>query len=128
MSDRLSDEQREALAEVLRAHGIYGFNGSQVACRCSQRNWRYLLDWHGHVTDALAPLVVQMLADARAEADAEARLSEMQGKADSLTGQLIKAAAWDEGWEAAWSPMSMHNRGDGPNPYRAEASGREGEQ
>lgn len=26
--------------------------------------------------------------------------------------------AWDEGWDAAWSPLSMHNRDDGPNPYR----------
>lgn len=26
--------------------------------------------------------------------------------------------AWDEGWQAAWSPMSMHSRDDGPNPHR----------
>ena len=60
--------ESKSLAEVLRAHGIYGFNGSQVACRCSQRNWRYLLDWHDHVADALSPVLAQMKREWQAEA------------------------------------------------------------
>lgn len=30
----------------------------------------------------------------------------------------VQAEAWDEGWRAAWSPMSPDHLDHGPNPYR----------
>ena len=30
------------------------------------------------------------------------------------------ARAWDEGWAAAWTPLSMHGLNDAPNPYRRD--------
>jgi hypothetical protein len=31
------------------------------------------------------------------------------------------AEAWDEGWRAAWSPMSPRSLNNGQDPYRTEA-------
>lgn len=40
--------------------------------------------------------------------------------ADLINGlEIQKARAWDEGWEAAWTPMSLHHKDQGPNPYRS---------
>lgn len=72
----------------------------------------------------------------RAEGDTAARPGQMERLHDlawkvealerlvkelsTVTGiERLRAEAWDEGWEAAWTPMSLHHKDQGPNPYRS---------
>jgi hypothetical protein len=62
--------ETENLRALLAEHRIYGFNGTEVACRCDRRKWHTLPEWEAHVASAILTAAHPDTADDRADLDA----------------------------------------------------------
>jgi len=93
------------MADVLREHGIYGFNGSEISCECRARGpWFTQREYSTHLAAALTAAGFGPVQAARAEA--------LEDAADD---------AWKRGYDACREGQQRHS------PYRARAVAERGE-
>jgi len=55
------------MEDVLAAHAVYGFNGTETLCRCGARKWFTSSEYAAHVAQALAEAGYGSQHDAWAE-------------------------------------------------------------
>jgi len=87
------------MADVLEQHGIWGYNGSEIACQCNHRNWISGAGYAAHQAAALSAAGFGPVREAKRE-------------------------AWDHGHHDGAVDAMLHMENDGakttPNPYRED--------